>query len=507
MAERHRILVVDDNEMICALLSEVLETEGYEVSTALSGEAALDSFQQNPFPLVLLDLMLPGISGTEVLKAIKQLSQQTDAVMITSHGTMESAIEALRLGAADYLTKPFDNLEQVTNLVRETFSKRRRIEEKEWLYRQILSKSRQLETAVKRLSSLNELSRSLYSILDLKELLQFSVQLVAREVDAERVSLMLLEKRTGELKIKASHGIDPDKVKGARCRLGEGVAGWVAQKGKALISEEQMTQADLAPTGEGRYRTSTFVSTPLIISVPIKGDREVIGVINVSNKASGEPFSEEDLQFVDTLGSQIAVAIDNAMAVNRELKDTHYQAILALAEALEAKDATSGEHSGGMLRYAEPMAERLGLPEERTEILRYAAVLHDIGKIGVPERILQKPAELSPEEFQIMQNHTRVGRDILRSMTFMAPVVPIIEAHHEWFDGSGYPKGLAGEAIPLEARIVAVLDAFDAMTAERPYRRPLTRVQALGQLSEGRGSQFDPVVVEVFLAMLKEFPM
>ncbi len=503
MFEGEKVLVVDDNEMVCLLLDEVLGEVGYKVTTVQNGEDALDQFRREPFPLVLLDLVLPGISGNEVLRHIKQEYPKTDVVMITSHGSMETAIEALRLGATDYLTKPFDNLDAVTGLIRKAFAKRQRIDEKEWLYKKIIEKSHQLETAVKRLESINEIGQSLHSILDLKELLHYSVDLVSKELDAERVSLMLLEKDSNLLEIKAAQGLDDQVVKLSRTKIGEGVAGWVVQKGEPLLSREGIELSNESPVDRRGYTNDTFVSTPLIISAPIKGSKEVIGVINASNKRCGEDFNADDLHFVATLASQIAIAIENALAVNRELKNTHYQAVVALAEALEAKDEVSGEHCNGMLRYAESMGQRMGLTSEEAEILRYAAVLHDIGKIGTPERILQKPASLLPEEFEVMKNHTRIGGDILKSLKFLEPVVPIIESHHEWYDGNGYPLGMAGEMIPIQARIVAVLDAFDAMTANRPYRKAMSQQEALGKLVVGAGTQFDPEVVRAFDALLK----
>jgi putative nucleotidyltransferase with HDIG domain len=145
----------------------------------------------------------------------------------------------------------------------------------------------------------------------------------------------------------------------------------------------------------------------------------------------------------------------------------------------------------------------MGLTAKQKDLLRYAAVLHDIGKIGVPEHILRKPASLSSEEYAVIREHPRLGAQILRKISFLQDAVQVVFTHHEWYDGTGYPGGLAGEKIPIVSRIVAIMDAYDAMISDRPYRKALGHAQAIAQLRAFAGRQFDPQIVEIFLSVLE----
>src|SRR6266568_6897165 len=181
----------------------------------------------------------------------------------------------------------------------------------------------------------------------------------------------------------------------------------------------------------------------------------------------------------------------------QQVSSLHLRTIEALALAIEAKDETTSEHLHRVRVYAMELAKDLGLSEDETEALRAASVLHDIGKLAVPEHIISKPGKLTPEEFEKMKIHPIVGAEILEQVDFPYPVVPIVRAHHEKWDGSGYPDGLVGEAIPIGARILAAVDCLDALASERQYRRALSLDQAMETLSEQKGTSFDPRVVEV----------
>jgi putative nucleotidyltransferase with HDIG domain len=237
--------------------------------------------------------------------------------------------------------------------------------------------------------------------------------------------------------------------------------------------------------------------------VPIHYQKKLIGVININNKEDGGVFTKSDLAFVSTLANQAAIAIENAR-IFEKLKETRLEAITALAEALEAKDATTAKHSQRILHLAMQVADRLGLDEDAKEILRYAAVLHDIGKIGIAERILQKTEKLTWEESEEIKKHPRLGAALVKKVAFLSSVAPVIMAHHEWYDGRGYPEGNTGDAIPIEARIVAVMDSYDAMISDRPYKKAQSTAYAIKELKANAGSQFDPRVVDAFLSVLEE---
>ncbi len=503
MNKEYEILVVDDEESIVQVLSELLHEEHYPVTRVSSGKDMRDILRVRPCHLVMLDLMLPDAHGIDLLREIKTLYPKTDVIIMTSNASVETAVKALRLGATDYLFKPFDDLNVVSHVVGKAFEKRQIADENERLHQKLKTKSEDLESSVRRLTSLNNAGRTLHSMLNIKELFAVTTQLIASELKAKRVSLMILNKATNELMIEASVGLDEQLAQTVRVPLGVGIAGWVAKEGKALLVDdiEQDDRFKRSPDGKG-YDTNSFISAPLLLSVPIQFQNKIVGVININNKVDRGVFTTADLEFVSTLASQAAIAIENG-CIFEKLKEIHMEVITALAEALEAKDVTTGYHSLRLMHLAGQVAERLNLDDSAQERLRYAAVLHDIGKIGVSERILQKRGKLTSEEFEEIHKHPLLGATIVKKVAFLSSVAPVILAHHERIDGRGYPYGISGDAIPIEARIVSVMDSYDAITSDRPYRKALGKTYAINELETHAGRQFDPRVVEAFLYVLE----
>jgi len=219
-----------------------------------------------------------------------------------------------------------------------------------------------------------------------------------------------------------------------------------------------------------------------------------------------KPFTPDELlKTVDTALQKNRLAREREnIRLFEALEAAHFDAMKALAQAIEAKDHYTRGHCDRMVEYAVAIAKGLGLSEMERKVLRYAAALHDIGKIGIPETILNKAGKLTEEEYTIMKAHPEKGAEIIRGVSFLAPVAPLIYHHQERYDGKGYPDGLVGDEIPLGSRIVAVLDTFDAMTSDRPYRRALSLERAIAELKLFSKQQFDPLVVDVFLRVLRE---
>ncbi len=217
-----------------------------------------------------------------------------------------------------------------------------------------------------------------------------------------------------------------------------------------------------------------------------------------------KPFSDRELLNVIEnvlLTSEIREA--NRL-LHQELEETHSSVLLALTSLLSAKDNYTGEHSGAVLNFVAEVGRRLGLPDESIYELELAALLHDIGKIGVPEAILRKPSRLDDWEKRIMDEHVTRGYEALVKIPRLKRISEFVLRHHEWWDGRGYPGKLVGEAIPLEARIIAVVDAYDAMTSDRPYRVGMSQDIAIKRLQDAAGTQFDPGVVDCFAACLTQ---
>ena len=333
-----RILIVDDEREITEILADLL-SEDYECLKAGSAEQALDSLRTGEFQLVISDITMPGMSGLDMIPHVKQLSPDTVVVMISGMQTVESAIGALRLGAFDYLMKPFD--------------------------------LRQVEAVVKRALEHHEL--------------------VVAKRRYENHLEELVEQRTIELD-------------------------------RALNSLE------------GSYRST----------------------------------------------------------------------LKALTAALETRDSETHGHSERVVTYSLRLGREYGLSSEDMKSLEFGALLHDIGKIGVPDSILRKPAKLTEEEWVRMREHPLHGQQILRGIEFLQGAARVVAQHHEQWDGSGYPLGLSGEQIDVCARIFAVADAFDAITSDRVYRRGKSYEAAAQELDDWAGRQFDPKVVEAFHRVPKE---
>jgi len=235
-----------------------------------------------------------------------------------------------------------------------------------------------------------------------------------------------------------------------------------------------------------------------LLAIPFFHKGEAIGVIAVVNKISSGNFSDEDVELLHTLGNQAAIAVDNAKLIEDQ-KTLFLDTIIALAAAVDAKDPYTHSHSKNVSIYSKAIADQMLLPEHEMETLELAAILHDIGKIAIPESILNKPGKLTREEFEIMKTHPVCGVKIVENIKEMEEIIPGMKHHHERYDGKGYPDGLREEEIPLSARILAVADTYDAMTSDRPYRKGPGHEAAMREIMRCSGTQLAPDVVEAFL--------
>jgi putative two-component system response regulator len=328
------ILIVDDEKMICTVLSQRLTSEGYSCVTAHNGKDALNLFYKGKFSLIISDIRMPEMDGLELLQNVKAVRPTMMFIIMTAYPEIEVAVEAIHLGANDFLIKPFD-----------------------------------------------------------MELVVFSVK-------------KALEQKKMEEELESYH------------------------KNLKKLVEERTVKLQQA------YYT---------------------------------------------------------------LKKAYFDSVKVLAEAIDAKDTYTRGHSDRVRRMSLQIAISLGFTNERIEVLEYGALLHDIGKIGIKDEILSKPGPLSPEEYQTIQQHPLIGVKIVEGIEFFKDKIPMIRSHHEHFDGRGYPDGLAGEAIPLEARIIAVPDAFDAMVSLRPHRTAMSLEDILLEMEKYKGKQFDPNILEIFL--------
>lgn len=249
-----------------------------------------------------------------------------------------------------------------------------------------------------------------------------------------------------------------------------------------------------------------------ILAVPLEVESRIIGILLLMHRHRGQDehpinYTEDQCSTILAFAGQAALILDNTrLKIECIQKDIYLKTVTALTSTIDAKDAYMRNHSRNVARYAVALGERLGLAAEELMNIHYGAILHDIGKIGISELILNKPGRLTPDEYQVIKSHPTIGADILNATDFLGETLNIVRHHHERYDGNGYPACLKGESIPYAARVVGIADAWDAMTSHRSYRRALNMKVALGELQEGAGSQFDPLMVNIFVKMIKEKP-
>lgn len=352
------------------------------------------------------------------------------------------------------------------------------------------------EDVVNQLRALMDLSALVNSSLSGHEIRERSVEAAAGLLDCERGSLLLRDAETGELCFEVALGEGGDLLKEVRLACGEGIAGWVAEHGEGVIVEDVHNDSRFYTSADG---VSGFVTHDMVC-VPVWSKGRVIGVLQAMNRRHGR-FEQEDMDLLTALGHQVAVAIENA-TLYEELKETFFETAAALAETIEKRDPYTGGHTRRVMEYCEAISTEMGLGAEEIEQLKLAAILHDIGKVAISDEILRKPTGLTEDEFEVMKGHAAVSADILGHVRSLAKLIAPVRGHHERPDGSGYPDGLAGDELPVSARIIAVADSFDAMTTDRPYRKGMEVDIAASELRKNAGHQFDADVVDAFLRVL-----
>jgi hypothetical protein len=349
----------------------------------------------------------------------------------------------------------------------------------------------EMDTARLLITTARELSRN----LDPRGVAMLALDRAMELSDAVSGSVMLLEEGTDEMTIVASRGLPRGIVRETRVREGEGIAGWVLATRQAQLVEDRPGAA--AHTRRG-VRSAACV--------PIADEDGILGVLNVGGREYPARLTAAHLDALTVLGAQTATALRNATAMH-SARDLYFATLRALALAMETKDPYARGITDRVVRFATALGRALGLDEVEAQALEVAALLHDIGMSATGEVVASCDRPLSTYERGLLKLHPVIAAEILEEVPALDAVVPIVYHHHEWYDGQGYVVGLSGEGIPLGARILSVADAFVAMTSERPYRSAISTEEALAELRDKAGSQFDPEVVDAFAEMLERYPL
>jgi len=481
LMQKELILVVDDEIQILNVIERIFQNSNFEIIKAEGGLKALEILEKEKVDLLLTDARMPGISGVDLLKAYKKRDADAAAVIMTGYGTIDMALEAIAIGAHGFILKPFTH-EDLKNTVNSALHKARVFRE---------------DVRLKALLPLFEVSRQLMQKLDVDEILESVVRVAKRESGADEVSIILKEGHS--FAIRGAGSQDGDINKEESFKMVRKFAGKVIKNGEALLlggSNQDSADADKA------FNKTLNKDISSAMFLPLKIKDEVLGSLNlVKHQLNRSSFGEGDLDFMSILGGQTAAALKNARLASDQ-EELFIGTVKSLSSAIDAKSPWTAGHSERVTSYSLLMGKEMGLTEDELKNLELAGILHDIGKIGINELVLDKPDKLSDEEVEEIKKHPGISSRLLDPIKQLKDVVPAARHHHERYDGNGYPDSLAGEDIPILARILAVSDTFDAMSADRPYRKGRSIRFIIDEFNRCSGTQFDPKIVDIFLGML-----
>lgn len=359
------------------------------------------------------------------------------------------------------------------------------------------------ERRLRHTQALRAVDQAITGSLDLRLTLAVVLDQVVGELHADAADVLLIDPYSQELHYGAGRGFRGNTVVTQRLRFGEGYAG------RAVLDRRTVSIPDLGAAADFVRRhlidEEGFVTA---FMTPLVAKGQVTGVLEIFQRRRFEPTAEW-LEFLDTLAGQAAIAIDNAalfqglQRANLDLTLAYDTTLEGWSRALDLRDKETEGHTHRVLEFTVRLARAMGLREEEMVHLRRGALLHDIGKMGIPDSILLKPGPLTDDEWGIMKKHPVYAFELLSPIAYLRPALEIPYSHHEKWDGSGYPRGLRGEQIPLAARIFAVADVWDALRSDRPYRPAWSQERALEYIREQTGKQFDPAIVRVFLQLVE----
>lgn len=343
------------------------------------------------------------------------------------------------------------------------------------------------------LSAVHAINR-MTAMVEAKNLLNQILELTAKVMRVKKSYYSSLLTPDNIIKITGSYGLTyMEQEKEEKLSLGQGIAGRVIQNNAPLAINNVKEDATLSDEEKAIYIEDSYLSVPMSIR------ERVVGSLNVASKITGGSFDSQDIELLATISTQASIAIEYA-DVSNKLQKYSDEVVKLLTLIIEARDPFVRVHSEAVCKYAVSIAKEMGLPQDEVESITMAALLHDIGKIGIKEGILLKPeSELNSDEFRDIKNHPFIGIQILKSLNFLSPIISLVYHHHEMYDGTGYPDGLVGEKIPNGARIITVADVFDKMVTSRGSYVGMSDEEAMTVLRRGAGKKFDPMAVEAFI--------
>ncbi len=487
MLEGTKILIVDDNPEVINILADFLGLNGCEIYEATCGKEALDMLEKKDPEIVILDVQLPDLNGITLIDTIKISRPTTAVIMATGYYDPNFVIDAMKKGASDFLLKPFE-LDKLMLVMMRVLRERKLLIEKEDIMQNLEDKkkiehlNRELQKKIKELTTMYHISNKFNSINIFEDVYQKMIQIVGETLDVPSCGYYVPDPETNELILYAGHTKNGEKPD------------WDWQR----ISLPD----DFRKEVRGAHRhlvKGNRIYFPLVIQ------GEPIGFIMTEAKANGTrgPKSfENDAFFLRLIAEKASTQIENRM-LYESLFESILHTLKSLIIAITKRDLYTEGHCKRVTNMSLALGERLDINGYEKDVIRVVCPVHDLGKIGIPDNILLKPAKLSDEEYAVMQSHSVYGEEIMSRFEILAKEAKIIRHHHERYDGRGYPDRLAGEDIPMCSRIIAVCDAYDAMVTDRPYRKAMNAGEIVAEIMRCSGSQFDPAVAQAFADLIR----
>ncbi|MDX1661253.1 MAG: response regulator [Gemmatimonadota bacterium] len=469
------ILVIDDEEPVLKLVRSFLDSKGLACHATTDPREALEIVERRPVDLILTDIHMEGLTGVDVLERARDIDPETIVILMTGKPTVDTAVRSLKADAYDYLTKPFD-LEDLHGVVTRALEKQR---------------LRRENAALKDTLTLYQISQAVNASVDEREIVEMVLDSIHDELEADEVALFMLEDGKPEC-------WERDRPEEPEVRDGE------RRVAEAVLDREE---AVLLSAGESDGDVKIGSVARSAIGVPLMGHGRVSGAIVALRTDAKRGFHPAHVKTMTILAGNVATVMENArktrMVIESRagLMEANTATIGALVSALDAREHETQVHSIRVTEYALRLAREIDYPTSELVNLKFGAMLHDIGKIGISDGILLKPGPLTEAEWSEMRLHPVIGHRILSDIKFLEDAAEIVLHHHERWDGEGYPHGLKGEEIPLGARLFTVVDTFDSMTSDRPYRDALDYDAVVDELKRCTGTQFDPELVDAFLGI------
>jgi response regulator RpfG family c-di-GMP phosphodiesterase len=493
-----RILYVDDSPLDRDLVRDALEKEvdGYQVVEATTREEFETALANGEFDLVLTDFNILGYEGLQVIAKVHAKNPCLPVVIVTGTGSEEVAVEAMKGGASDYVIKTPSHIRRLPLTVQAVLENARLQEEHK-------RAERSVERQLQHLSALHTIDEAITSSLNVGITFFVLLDQVISQLGVDAAAILLLDQPKQTLEYAAGSGFYSQAIYHMDLRLGEDYAGRAALEGHTIHIP------NLLEAGINTARTKLLVRDSFVAyyCVPLIAKDQVKGVLEIFHRAPLDPDAEW-LDFLETLAKQAAIAVDNAQLFdslqrsNTELTGAYDATIEGWSRAMDLRDKETEGHTKRVIEMTVRLAREAGMSDAEIVHVRRGGLLHDMGKLGVPDSILLKPGELTDEEWTIMRRHPQNAYDMLAPIAYLRPALDIPYCHHEKWDGTGYPNGLKGEQIPLAARLFAVVDVWDALGSDRPYRSAWPQEKVFDHIRSLSGTHFDPKAVELFFHVM-----